>query len=268
MPSADAILRGLIAVSNELRWLAFTWHLLLWSLLLALAAGWRPSRRLIGVLLALPFVSVSAAAWRAGNPFNGTVMTSLALALSLIATRFPTAPVGFASPGFAAAGALTLLFGSTYPHFLAASAWHDYVHSAPLGLVPCPTLSVAIGVTLLFGLFQSTAWTMVLTVAGLFYGLFGVAKLGVSLDMGLIGGATMLALAGSKPDDTTRLRVRLRNTRAFRFHDLPARLSKPTVAIGSDVVNRTPLLAIAAQAESHPAKSPRATVLEQERKRA
>ena len=68
-----------------------------------------------------------------------------------------------------------------------------------MGLIPCPTLSLVIGFTLLAGGFGSKAWSLVLVAAGTFYGLFGVARLGVVLDVVLAGGALcLLALTQSR----------------------------------------------------------------------
>jgi hypothetical protein len=253
MPSADAILRGLSATANEFQWLAFAWHVLLVGFLVAVAAGWRPSQRSAGFLLAPPFVSVSLLAWRAGNPFNGTTMAALAVGLSLTGARLPLSPIGFAAPMLTVVGLLMILFGATYPHFLAASAWYDYVHSAPLGLVPCPTLSVAIGIALLFGLFRSAAWTIVLAIGGVFYGVFGVAMLGVSLDLGLVAGATVLAFAA------TTSRAAWPSVRAR-----PAERSR--VFPGDSFIKQ--LLGIAGRVESLPAIPSRTAAPEQERKRA
>ena len=41
-----------------------------------------------------------------------------------------------------------------------------YAYASPFGLLPCPTLSVVIGLTLIFGGLQSTAWSVLLIAAG------------------------------------------------------------------------------------------------------
>lgn len=45
--------------------------------------------------------------------------------------------------------AALVVFGWTYPHFVSTHSWIEYAYAAPLGLIPCPTLSVVIGFTLL-----------------------------------------------------------------------------------------------------------------------
>ena len=63
MPSPSEILDGLTTISNHWRGVAITWHVLLAVLGLGLVTGWRPTERLLAVLLALPLLSVSALAW-------------------------------------------------------------------------------------------------------------------------------------------------------------------------------------------------------------
>ncbi len=78
MPSSDSIRAGLTAIANDWRWLAVTWHLMLFGLLLPLFAGWRPSSRVVAQLLTIPVLSVSAVGWISGNPFNAAVFAALA----------------------------------------------------------------------------------------------------------------------------------------------------------------------------------------------
>jgi len=59
---------------------------------------------------------------------------------------------------------------------------------------------VAIGFALLGNGLGSRVWSLTLAALGLFYGLFGVLRLGVFLDIGLVGGAvTLAALAFHSP---------------------------------------------------------------------
>jgi hypothetical protein len=69
-----------------------------------------------------------------------------------------------------------------------------YLIAAPMGLIPCPTLSTVIGLTLLFQSFNSTRWTIVLALIGLFYGLFGVVRLHVYIDVILVIGSVLLII--------------------------------------------------------------------------
>jgi hypothetical protein len=142
---------------------------------------------------------VSALAWSIGNPFNGSAFATLALSLVLAARRFPNRRVEFGPGAQVAAGAALLAFGWTYPHFVKVGHWTGYLYAAPLGLLPCPTLSAAIGVTLaLFGL-RSRAWSVALAAVGFLYGVIGVFALGVSLDYALLGGAVALGAVAASP---------------------------------------------------------------------
>jgi hypothetical protein len=192
MPSPDEILFGLTSIANEWRDVAIAWHVGLAVALLALLAGWRPSIRIAGYLLASSFVSVATAAFASGNPFNGLVFAVLSLILISIARRLPQEPVFVAEPRVVMAGALLVAFGAVYPHFLETDNWATYAYAAPLGLIPCPTLSATMGASLAFGLFHSRRWAFTLAAAGGVYGGVGVFVLGVTLDCVLLAGTLLV----------------------------------------------------------------------------
>ena len=197
MPSPEIILSGAASIANGWRTLAIGWHALLGTFVLAVLVGWRPSNRIAGYLFTAPLLSVSALAWASGNPFNGAMFAALALFLIGIATRLSKEPVDVASSPLLLLGALLVAFGWTYPHFLTADHWTAYTYAAPFGLLPCPTLSAVIGLTLVLGMLRSKLWSMTLAAAGFAYGAIGVFTLGVTLDYGLVAGATLLgAIAG------------------------------------------------------------------------
>ena len=189
VPSTHEILIGLSAVANEWRSVAIAWHVVLAVSLLAAVLGWRPSTRAAAYLLASPLVSVSAAAFASGNPYNGTVVTALVLALLSIASRLSREPVRLGPSGIVSPGALLVAFGWAYPHFLETDHWTAYAYAAPLGLLPCPTVSVAIGSSLILGHFGSRPWAFTLAAAGLMYGAIGAFMLGVKLDYVLLAGS-------------------------------------------------------------------------------
>jgi hypothetical protein len=192
MPSSEAILSGLTQIANDWQQLALVWHVWLAALLVALLAGWRPSNRIAGVLLIAPVLSVSALAWAAGNPFNAAAFAILASALATIANRLTNERVRLGSSFPRVSGALLVAFGWIYPHFLSADSWAAYAYASPLGLVPCPTLSVLVGVTLILDRLGSTPWCATLITAGFVYGAIGVFRLGVVLDYGLLAGIGVL----------------------------------------------------------------------------
>jgi hypothetical protein len=192
MPSPDTILSGLAAIANDWRWLAMGWHVWLAMLTGLLVGGWRPSVRTAAWLLIAPLVSVAIVAWLSGNPFNGAMFVGLAAALGRESFRVDSVPVCLASPARIARGAALIAFGAVYPHFLQAGSPAAYVVASPFGLLPCPTLAVVIGSTLVFARLGSRRWHALLLIAALLYGAIGVLRLGVALDWGLFVGAALL----------------------------------------------------------------------------
>ncbi|MEW5983121.1 MAG: hypothetical protein AB1806_12240 [Acidobacteriota bacterium] len=192
MPAPEHILAGLHAIANDVLPIAIVWHLLASTTIAGVALGWRPTRRVVGMLLALPAASVAVMAWTYGNPFNGAVFTALAATLGFLGLRLPARPLGRAPAWAIALGGLMVVFGLVYPHFVEVESWLTYLYAAPTGLVPCPTLAVMIGIALAADGLGDRGWSLVLAGAGLFYGVFGIARLGVTLDVGLIAGASGL----------------------------------------------------------------------------
>jgi hypothetical protein len=195
MPPSDTVLDGLTAIANDWRWLATTWHVLLAALIASLLAGWRPSVRLLGQLLMTPLLSVSLTAWLSGNPFNGAVFAILAAVLIATAVGLPRRTVQLASSASVASGAALVVFGWTYPHFIRTESWTTYLYASPFGILPCPTLSTVIGMTIIFSNLGSASWSLLLAGAALVYGLIGVFRLGVALDSGLLLAAGVLGAA-------------------------------------------------------------------------
>ena len=192
MPSPETILAGLAAIANDWRWLAMAWHVWVAVLLGLLVGGWRPSVRTAWRLLIAPLISVAVLAWRSGNPFNGTMFIGLAVVLGLESFGISRERARLASPAWIAGGAALVAFGSIYPHFLQADSPAAYVVASPFGLLPCPTLSVVIGSTLVFANLGSRRWSALLLMASVLYGAIGVFRLGVALDWGLFVGAALL----------------------------------------------------------------------------
>jgi hypothetical protein len=195
MPSPQAILEGLHAIANRWQMLAVAWHVAFGAALVALAAGWRPNRRLAGALPAVPLASVSALAWTESNPFNGMVFALLAVGVASVAARMPPGRVVLAGPWLVVAGGILTAFGWVYPHFLDAQPLAAYLYAAPLGLIPCPTLSALVGVALVVDGLGSRGWSLTLASAGAAYGMIGWLRLGVTIDIVLFAGAVTLAAA-------------------------------------------------------------------------
>lgn len=196
MPTSEQILAGLALVANRFLPLAVAWHVSLALAAAALAFGVRPSKRAASVLLVAPLVSVSALAWATSNPFNGVAFACLALALTFIGARLTVTPVVRARAWALALGGSAIVYAWVYPHFLDAHHPATYLIAAPMGLLPCPTLAMVLGIGLGAQGFDSRAWALVTGVAGLFFALFGIIRLGVWLDSGLlVASAAMFVFA-------------------------------------------------------------------------
>jgi len=195
MPTPEQILAGLTEIANQWRAMAIAWHVCFAVLAVGIALGARPPKRIAAILLALPLFSVSALAWAQANPFNGTFFGLAAIALVAVAIRLPHDRIRVASNWAVMAGALMFVFGWGYPHFLDATSWVPYLYSAPTGLIPCPTLSIVIGMALILDGLGSRAWSLVLAATGAFYGVFGAARLGVTIDWVLFVGSLLLVFA-------------------------------------------------------------------------
>lgn len=195
MPESSDILMAAARIAQSGFVLAVAWHVALGAALVALLLlGWRPERRLATQLLALPLASVSALAWLHGNPFNGAVFGALAAALLALSFRAPRGPVVAAGPAWVrAAGAALVVFAWFYPHFLEEWPLVAYVAGAPLGLLPCPSLSLVTGLVLLGDGPGGRAVSWIIAGATLVYGLMGIAQLGVGIDVALVAGAIVLA---------------------------------------------------------------------------
>ena len=209
MPTADEILAQLTAIARGEIVDAVLWHLAIAATLVTIALGWRPSKRVATLLVTAPLASVAAFAFAYGNPFNGIVFAAATASLVVLAVRQPAAPAA-AGPRWASLLGLAMIaFAWGYPHFLEDRAPIVYLVAAPVGLVPCPSLALAIGGALLAGGLERRA-AAILAALGLFYAVVGVARLGVVLDVGLGVGAVGLALtlAGARSPGTRRRRAR------------------------------------------------------------
>jgi hypothetical protein len=204
MPSPEEILSGLTSIANEWRAVAVLWHVYVAAMLMALAMRRNLSVRVFATLLALPLLSVGALAWTSHNPFNAAACAALAVALLAIAHDLPDERVPIGPPLSVLAGVALVAFGWIYPHFLETTHWREYLIAAPLGLLPCPTLSAIAGLTLIAG-HHSRAWSLTLAAATFFYAVVGVFRLGVLIDIALFASTAILVItATAVPSRTPR----------------------------------------------------------------
>lgn len=194
MLKSEEIIVGLQTIVNEYSLYSIVWHVVFYVLIAALIAKWSPSNQLFALLICLPALSVAIFAWLSGNPFNGTLFILLSILILIFGLKSSGQPVNISQMPFVVVGILMIVFGLVYPHFIETNSVLKYLYASPVGLIPCPTLSILIGFVLLFNGFGSQAITLTMIVFGLFYGIFGVLKLGVQLDLFLVFGTIALLI--------------------------------------------------------------------------
>jgi hypothetical protein len=194
MPKTEEILHGLQTITNSYSTFAIIWHTIFYLLLAALIARWQPSNKILAVLICLPLLSVAAFAWLSGNLFNGLLFSIMAILLVIFGFKASNQPINISQVPFISIGILMIIFGLVYPHFLNPDSFLKYLYASPVGLIPCPTLSILIGFLLLYNGFGSQSITLTFIVFGLFYGIFGILKLAVYLDIFLVIGTITLLI--------------------------------------------------------------------------
>ncbi len=196
IPTNEQIINGLTGLADTWRPLAIFWHAFFAILVVALVLGVRPSKRISGVLLSLPFLSVSILAWSIMNPFNGIIFAVIGVLLIAVSVKLPLERVRVAPLWVVIAGVFMFGFGWIYPHFLDASSPFSLLYSSPTGVIPCATLSIGIGLALLLNGLGSRKLSVILSVSGIIFGITGIMQLGVMIDVFLLlGGTAMLIFA-------------------------------------------------------------------------
>lgn len=194
MLKSEEIINGLQSIVNDYPTIAMIWHVVFYILVAALFAKWEPSNKIFGLLISLPLVSVAILAWITGNPFNGIMFSIAAILILIFGLKAGSQSINYSQLTFIIAGILMILFGLIYPHFINPDSVFKYLYASPVGLIPCPTLSIIIGFLLLYNGFGSHSITLTLIILGLFYGIFGVLKLAVYLDLFLLFGTITLLI--------------------------------------------------------------------------
>jgi hypothetical protein len=118
MPTPTEILQVLAKISNQQFKLAIFWHALIAITVIGIFLGWRPTKKAGAMALALPLLSVSVLAWAYKNPFNGAVFLLAAIAVLAFGLHQPSEKVDRAPVWATVAGAVMIIFGWVYPHFL------------------------------------------------------------------------------------------------------------------------------------------------------
>lgn len=166
---------------------AIAWHVVVLVAVCSLAVGWRPRRRVAMQFLALPLFSGAALARLGDNPFNALILTAVGV-MAIIASRSVDAIscVRRGDAWMTTTGASAVVYACIYPHFVESDSVLFRTVAAPVGVIPCPTLALVLGFGLLAGNFESRAWSRTIGVAGILYGSFGLLRLRVYLDVGLV----------------------------------------------------------------------------------
>jgi len=203
-PTPEGIISSLTELANKWRLTAVFWHLYFAIFIAALVFGIRPSKRVAGLLLALPFLSVSILAFTIFNPVNGVGFALVGMLLVYVSVKMPREPVQIAPWWVLIAGVFMFVFGWIYPHFLDASSPYSFLYSSPIGVIPCPTLSIGISLALIMSSLNSRKVSLILGNAGVIYGLTGVAMLGVTIDLILLFGAIVTLIFAFVGKDRAR----------------------------------------------------------------
>jgi hypothetical protein len=211
MPSPQVITAELAQIANRAFALAVAIHLVLGLIGVAYALGARPTRGAALLLVSTLFGTVGMVAFTFHNPFNASTFGLLSIAYAFTALSWRGQRERREEIRWARGiGWSMLVFGWTYPHFLEQSSPFAYLIGAPLGLLPCPTLAFVAGLSLTRLVPVPAALSLLVAVTGLFYGLFGMLRLGVLLDGALLLGALALLFQelrvwhrGRRPRGTT-----------------------------------------------------------------
>jgi hypothetical protein len=195
MPAPHQILEQLTRLATEGRMLGLIWHLaLLVGLALVVAKKWE-SRASLAVAAVFPMFTASLVAFAVGNWVNGLVLDLGALTMVVISRKFTGTPIEIGRPIPFTVGVATMLYAVFYTHFTSIHSWTD-VWMTPIGVLPCPTMALVIGLGLMAGGFRSRAWSLTAAVLGLGYSLFGVFVLKVQWDLGLFAASVVMGLQG------------------------------------------------------------------------
>ena len=194
MLKSEDIISGLQSIVDKYSTFAIAWHIVLYVLIAALLAKWIPTNKTLAIIISFPILSVAVFAWLTGNPFNGMMFSIATILLVIFGLKASSQSISFSQLPFIIAGILMITFGLVYPHFINPNSVIKYLYSSPVGLIPCPTLSLIIGFLLLYNGLGSQPITIVIIILGLFYSIFGVVKLKVNLDFFLLLGTITLMI--------------------------------------------------------------------------
>jgi hypothetical protein len=192
VPTALAILDQLRGIAQTWWPLAVVWHVYVAAFVLAVLAGWRPTRRLAASLVSMPVASALAMAAVSANPFTTLLLGGTIVGTQVALWRWPSEVIQLGRGFPLIIGGALIVFGLVYPHFLSPNSTATYLYAAPTGLVPCPTLAVLAGFSMALRSFGSRWWAFVVAASCLIYGAIGSLYLAVRLDWVLVVGSLVV----------------------------------------------------------------------------
>jgi hypothetical protein len=191
MPTPEEILTSTAYLANKYMAIAVMWHVVIVLLLTAYISQKQMSSRIYYGLPGLLFLSVALLAFSVLNFFNALVY--FGLSVLLLRKSITTGDSRFElnkSITLTISAYAIILSGLVYPHFLDSDIF-AYIVASPTGVIPCPTLLLVSGTSLLFVRPDDKSIFYILIPVNVVYGLIGIFVLGVYLDIILLGTAIL-----------------------------------------------------------------------------
>jgi hypothetical protein len=187
MKAPEAIASMLEMVAREAKTYATFVHLLF---LAALALGLLV-RRLRNLLFSLfiSFISLSAAVFGVAYVIAPNVIlfaTFFLLILRAWLNGKLNFALGTAAPVSLFFGVLGLVFGFWYLHWVESPVWLNALFASPLGVVNCPTMVTVCGFLCLSQKPRSALLEAAVGIVTLYFGFFGIFRLGAYVDVVLV----------------------------------------------------------------------------------
>ena len=187
MKTSEAITSMLETVAREAKTYAVFVHLLF---LAALGLG-----SLVGRLrnflfsLFIAFISLSAAIFGIAYVIAPNVILFATFFLLILRARLAgklNFDLGNAAPVSLCFGVLGLVFGFWYLHWVESPVWLNALIASPLGVVNCPTMVTVCGFLCLSQKPRSALLEAAVGAVTLYFGLFGIFRLGAYVDVVLV----------------------------------------------------------------------------------
>ena len=181
------ILNYLTMVSNENLALNFSMHIV--TLLAVAMMYFIKTSKVKGILfygsILTLYLSVAINAFVFGNPFHLVTFGALGIFTLVALLRGKGDELNPVKGPNTIIALLFIIIGFWYPEFVKASALNLFMLS-PLGIVPCPTMLVSLGLMTLCYPKVNMPLYIAAIVSAVIYGVIGTFKFGVYLDITLL----------------------------------------------------------------------------------